>query len=153
MATRLKPTALEKLARKPRKASQPIGTIAFYGPDDKRASKMVVAVMNPGDEEPAAIERWFTDGDARGDHRLARAAVEFLTRNGVHQVAMADRIIGCPHEEGIDYPEGESCPRCPYWIGRDRFTGEIIETASAPSAERAEALARHARQSNERRDR
>ncbi len=153
MATRLKPTALEKLARKPRRASQPIGTIAFYGPDDKRASKMVVTVMNPGDEQPAAIERWFTEGDARGDHRLARAAVEFLTRNGVHQVAMAGRIIGCPHEEGIDYPDGESCPQCPFWIGRDRFTGEMIETTKAPSAERADALAQLGRQIRQRRDR
>jgi hypothetical protein len=37
---------------------------------------------------------------------------------------MADRIIGCPHEEGIDYPEGEECPLCPFWKGRDRWSGE-----------------------------
>ncbi|MBI2395183.1 MAG: hypothetical protein HYV09_36775 [Deltaproteobacteria bacterium] len=130
------------MARKPTKASQRVGTVAFYGPDDKRASKMVVAVFaNPDDEEPSALERWFTEGDARGDHRLARLAVDFLTRSGVHRIAMADRIIGCPHEEGIDYPEGESCPRCPFWVGRDRFTGELMGEASSPSARRAEALA------------
>jgi len=33
-------------------------------------------------------------------------------------------IIGCPHEEGTDYPEGKSCPQCPFWAGRDRFTQE-----------------------------
>ena len=22
------------------------------------------------------------------------------------------------------YPEGESCPMCPYWQNRDRFTGD-----------------------------
>jgi hypothetical protein len=37
-----------------------------------------------------------------------------------------ERIIGCPHEEGIDYPEGKSCPQCPYWAGRDRFTHERV---------------------------
>ena len=37
-----------------------------------------------------------------------------------------DGLIGCPHEEGIDYPEGKSCPQCPYWAGRDRFTRERI---------------------------
>ena len=27
---------------------------------------------------------------------------------------------GCQHEEGIDYPEGELCPDCPFWAGRER---------------------------------
>lgn len=36
---------------------------------------------------------------------------------------MTDRIMGCPHEEGIDYPSGQSCPECAYWIGRERFSG------------------------------
>jgi len=39
---------------------------------------------------------------------------------------MVDRIIGCPHEEGIDYPLGRTCPRCPFWAGIDRFTHEPI---------------------------
>jgi hypothetical protein len=39
-------------------------------------------------------------------------------------VAIADRIIGYPHEEGLDYPEGEWCPQCPFWKGRDRWSGE-----------------------------
>jgi hypothetical protein len=43
----------------------------------------------------------------------------------VKTVAMTDRIIGCPHEEGIDY-EGPVCPHCPFWANRDRWTGEVI---------------------------
>jgi hypothetical protein len=35
------------------------------------------------------------------------------------------RIIGCPHEEGIDY-EGATCPACPFWAGRDRWTGKRL---------------------------
>jgi hypothetical protein len=42
---------------------------------------------------------------------------------------VTDGIIGCPHEEGTDYPEGASCPQCPYWAGRDRFTHERIQWA------------------------
>jgi hypothetical protein len=42
---------------------------------------------------------------------------------GVRSVAMVGRIIGCPHEEGIDY-QGPTCPLCPYWAGRDRWSGE-----------------------------
>jgi hypothetical protein len=41
-------------------------------------------------------------------------------------VIITDRIIGCPHEEGDDYPEGEPCPMCDFWKNRDRWTGEII---------------------------
>lgn len=41
-------------------------------------------------------------------------------------MAMTDSILGCPHEEGIDYPEGGSCPQCPFWSGRDRWILERI---------------------------
>jgi hypothetical protein len=34
--------------------------------------------------------------------------------------------IGCPHEEGKDYPLGENCPQCPYWANRDRWSGKLI---------------------------
>jgi hypothetical protein len=33
---------------------------------------------------------------------------------------MVKEMLGCPHEEGIDYPEGEACPACPFWAGRER---------------------------------
>jgi hypothetical protein len=45
-------------------------------------------------------------------------------------VVMADRIIGCPHEEGIGY-EGATCPACPFWAGRDRWTGKRLRQESA----------------------
>jgi hypothetical protein len=35
---------------------------------------------------------------------------------------MTDRIIGCPHQEGIDY-QGQWCPVCEFC---DRFTGERV---------------------------
>ena len=42
----------------------------------------------------------------------------------VKQVIAVERIIGCPHEEGLDYPEGMKCPLCPFWSNRNRFTHE-----------------------------
>ena len=51
----------------------------------------------------------------------------FFLQHGVKQVAMSQGNMGCPHEEGTDYPEGTSCPQCPYWAGRDRFTHERIQ--------------------------
>jgi len=63
--------AQEILCKKTKKGFRgyPVATVAYYGPDNKRASKV---------------------------------------------------------EEGIDYPEGGICPKCPYWAYRDRWTGEII---------------------------
>ena len=26
--------------------------------------------------------------------------------------------MGCPHEEGEDFPDGEDCPFCPFWAGK-----------------------------------
>ena len=51
----------------------------------------------------------------------------FVEENGAKSVVLSDGIIGCPHEEGKDYPEGETCPECPYWANRDRWTGELIQ--------------------------
>jgi hypothetical protein len=102
----------------------PVGTVAFYGPDDRRASKVAVGIVTKPDSEPSELRRWFSDaGDLRNDHAICEEMVNFLRDQGVRSVAMADRIIGCPHEEGIDYPEGQACPRCPFWAGRDRWAG------------------------------
>jgi hypothetical protein len=118
--------------RRPASDSLPIGTIAFYGPDDKHASKVAVGIRTHESESVSILERWYEQGlDVRIDPRIGREVVAFLTRHQVRQVAVADRIIGCPHEEGVDYPENEECPACPWWHGRDRWTGERL-TNSGP---------------------
>ena len=74
-----------------------------------------------------ALERWFAEeGDIRRDYSVAEQIREFATAHGVKSVLMSDRIIGCPHEEGKDYPDGEVCPQCPFWAHRDRWTGELL---------------------------
>lgn len=65
----------------------------------------------------------------RNDPR-AEEILEFMTNYSVLSAAMTERIIGCPHQEGIDY-EGEWCPVCEFWKGRDRFTGEHCTEALA----------------------
>jgi len=104
----------------------PIGTIAFYGPDNRRASKVAVGIKRVANAELAEPRRWFAEaGDVRSDPAVLAEIAAFLRENEVHSVAMTDGIIGCPHEEGIDYPLGESCPHCPYWAGRDRWAGKL----------------------------
>jgi len=105
----------------------PVGTIAFYGPNDKRASKVVVAILTAEDAEPDELRKWTSEtGDVRRSEEIGEEMAEYLQAHHVRSVAMMEAIFGCPHEEGIDYPLGETCPHCPFWANRDRFTGKLI---------------------------
>jgi hypothetical protein len=104
----------------------PIATIAFYGQNDTRASKVAVGIVTKEDAAPDTLERWFAEEeDVRTDSAIAHEILEFIQRYGVKSVVMTERIIGCPHEEGVDYPEGGVCPQCPFWGHRDRWTGDV----------------------------
>jgi hypothetical protein len=119
------PKRLQKKAKRGFKG-YPIGTVAFYGPDNRFASKVAAAVILGEDEEAAALERWQSDTeDVRMSVAIGEQVLAFFEQHGVRSVVMTDGIIGCPHEEGVDY-DGTTCPRCPFWAGRDRFTHEII---------------------------
>jgi hypothetical protein len=100
----------------------------LYGPSDEVASKVAVGIVRGEQQDPDPLARWFSEGDdIRVDKSIELEIAEFIRAHGVKTVVMSDEIIGCPHEEGIDYPEGTSCPECPYWAGRDRFTKERIQ--------------------------
>jgi hypothetical protein len=103
-----------------------VATVAFYGPDNHRASKLAVGIVLAENQEAVELKRWFAEpGDGREDVRVAEEVLAYMEGFGVRSVARVDRIIGCPHEEGIDYP-GPTCPLCPYWAGRDRWSGERV---------------------------
>jgi hypothetical protein len=109
-----------RLAKKARHGFRgyPSVTVAFYGPD----------------AEPV-MERLFSEtGDVRHDRMVEANIMRIIKENGVKSVAMLNRIIGCPHEEGIDYPDGEKCLQCPFWADRDRWTGEPIDEFSKARA-------------------
>jgi hypothetical protein len=117
-----------KKIRRRRFRGYPLATVAFYGPDAERASKVVVAIVRDEGHEPDPLERWFSeDIDVRTDAAVGEEVMAFIKRHGVKTVVVTDGLFGCPHEEGIDYPEGKSCLKCPYWAGRDRFTRERIQ--------------------------
>jgi hypothetical protein len=104
-----------------------VATIAFYGPDVRCATKVAVGIVTREGAEPEFLERWFSeDVDLRSNEETIEQIRAFLSQHDVMSVAMVDRIIGCPHEEGVDYADGTSCPECPFWRGRDRFTGEVV---------------------------
>ena len=118
----------KRLAKKAHRGFRgyPVATVAFYGPDDRPASKVAIGIVLREEEEVVELQRWTSaDRDVRHDPAISEAILEFIGRFDVKTVAMTDRIIGCPHEEGIDY-EGPVCPRCQFWANRDRWTGEVI---------------------------
>lgn len=105
----------------------PLATVAFYGRDDRRASKVAVGILTAEDAEVSELERWFSDDhDVRDDVDIVSAMQRFIDQHAARTVVVADRIIGCPHEEGIDYPEGQKCPDCPFWATRDRWSGDVL---------------------------
>jgi hypothetical protein len=111
-----------------RKTDFPIATLAYYGPDDQFASKAVVGIVQAEGEDVSELRRWFAgDVDARQDFAITQQIRDFIIQSKAHCVVMVEKIIGCPHEEGMDYPAGETCPQCPFWASRDRWTGDLLE--------------------------
>src|SRR6516165_10604779 len=99
---------LKRLHKKARKGMRgwPVATIAFYGPNLSQATKVAVGIVPSENADVADMRDWTVD-------------------HGALSVVMTGGIIGCPHQEGIDY-EGEWCPVCDFWHGRDRFTGQML---------------------------
>ncbi|TWX72663.1 hypothetical protein [Colwellia sp. C1TZA3] len=116
------------LTKKVRKGDKgyPIATIAFYGPNNDLATKVVCAIISHEDAEAEPMKKWFSSSDLRKSEQVISEILRFIDENRVKSVSMIQEIIGCPHEEGIDYPEDGYCPECNYWKGRDRFSGEVV---------------------------
>ena len=139
-----------RLAKRSRRGFRgfPAATVAFYGPDDGHATKAVVSIVPAKEAEPTT-QATFTSasGDVREDRFLGDRLVDFVEKHGARSVLVAEEVLGCPHEEGTDYPAGETCPRCPFWAERDRWAaakerlggmkGEVLSRAVAEAREEA----------------
>jgi len=105
----------------------PAATVALYGPTADLATKIAVGIISDERNSPDLLERWVSeDIDVRRDSVVGEQIRAFQRQHQDRSVVVTDSVIGCPHEEGIDYPEGQYCPHCPYWVGHDRFTHERI---------------------------
>jgi hypothetical protein len=117
---------LEKRARRGFRG-YPVATVAFYGPNDQQATKVAVGIVRGESVEADPLERWFSEqSDVRSDPDIAGQIAAFIETHAVKSVVLVDRIIGCPHEEGVDYPVGTACPQCPFWASRDRWSGKLL---------------------------
>jgi len=91
---------------------------------------VAVAIFLKQSDEPNFLQRWFSSNgsaDVRHDPDIDSEMVAFIRKHEVRSGVMTNSIIGCPHEESVDYPEGQKCPQCPFWANRDRFTHEVIQ--------------------------
>ena len=94
----------------------PIGTVAMYGPDDKTTTKIAAGVILRDGAEPI-LKRWVAT-DVTTSPKVQQELKDFFLQHGVRQVAESQGNMGCPHEEGEDFPHGEDCPFCPFWQGK-----------------------------------
>jgi len=85
------------------------------------ATKAVLGIfLNEQDE--GTIHRYQNEEkDIRYRIEVQEDIIARLREHEVRTLVMREKIFGCPHEEGVDYPVGEDCPSCSYWKGRDRF--------------------------------
>jgi hypothetical protein len=94
----------------------PIGTVAMYGSDDKTTTKIAAGVILHDGAE-AIIKRWVAT-DVTTNPKVHQVLKDFFLQHGVMSVAMTQGNMGCPHEEGEDFPHGEDCPFCPFCEGK-----------------------------------
>ncbi len=94
----------------------PVGTVGLYGPDDKTTTKIAASVIPEEGADPI-LKRWVAT-DVLTSLKVQREIQEFFVQYEVKSVVMSDGNMGCPHEEGQDFPHGEDCPFCPFWKGK-----------------------------------
>src|SRR3982751_5823428 len=73
--------ARKRLTKKAKKGFRgyPVATVAFYGPDDRRASKLAVGIVLAENEEAVELKRWFAEpGDVREDVRVAEEVLAYM---------------------------------------------------------------------------
>jgi len=106
----------------------PIATIAFYGPNDKLATKVAVSIIPTENHEPDLLERWFSDSglDVRHDPAIGEQVVAFLKTHAVRSTVVADGIIGCPPRRRRGLSRRKVLSSVPLLAGRDRWTKERI---------------------------
>ena len=96
--------------RKKSPPQYPLGTVALYGPDDKTTTKIAAGVILRDGAEPM-LKRWVAT-DVTTNPKVQQEMKDFFLQHGVKQVAMTQGNMGCPHEEGEDFPF------CPFWKGK-----------------------------------
>jgi hypothetical protein len=62
----------------------PVATVALYGPDDTKATKLTVGIVPAEDAGATDLRRWFSEQqtDIRDDIRVTEEVLAFITEAG-----------------------------------------------------------------------
>lgn len=127
---------MKGLERRARKGFQgyPLGIIAFYGYNDKSASKAAIGIVKEAGGSPEHIRKWVCEtGDLRKDVSSIKELFRYIEAHHVQSVALTPGIYYCPHDPGIDFPEGGTCPHCPFWSNVKK--PDLFKTVKAASSQ------------------
>jgi len=127
---------MKGLERRAQKGFQgyPLGIIAFYGYNDKSAVKAVIGIVKEAGGPPEHVKKWVSEkGDLRKDVASIKELFRYIEAHHVQSVALTPGIYYCPHEPGIDFPEGGTCPHCPFWSNVNK--PDLFKTAKASPAQ------------------
>ena len=102
---------LRKVLRE--KKGLPIGILTYFGPDNKTITKIVAIIVEKSNVEPL-LRKWIKP-EILSDPGVATEIGQYFLDHNTKDIVIAEGVLGCPHEEGVDYPKGEDCPQCPYW--------------------------------------
>ena len=73
----------------------PTAAIAYYGPDNKRATKVVVGNVFKDDSEPGILKKWYSKmDDVRHDFKIHREMLNLIVKHKVKSAVIADGIMG-----------------------------------------------------------
>jgi hypothetical protein len=74
-----------------------VATVAFYGPDASRATKVVVSIIPAEYADVGEMRDWqIVHGDVRKNPEIAVEMLGFMESHGAKSVVMADGLMGCP---------------------------------------------------------
>jgi len=123
----------------------PVATIAFFDPDDTRATQAAVAMLNALGAEPAALERWFTEGGRRSDRCRGGRRDPPIRAGSWGQTGGGDGSNHrLPASGGGRLPRRKACPHCPFWAHRDRCLRLRVAICPAKPSRRSHFLAKQA---------
>ena len=72
-----------------RKTGFPLATIAYYGPDDRRATKVVVGIYLSEIEKQPNLKKWFAkELDVRLETSIVSEIIDYIVANSVRRVSM-----------------------------------------------------------------
>lgn len=91
----------------------PLATITYHGPSPEIANKIVVGIIKSKDQPP--VIRTWSGEDIAEDVNTAKEISTLIKDHDVARLLTSEWVLSCPHEEGADYPDGETCPLCPDW--------------------------------------